>query len=517
MNGVLMFLASNAIVATALLGIGLIADRFLRWPAVRHLVWAAVLLQLLLPPVISIGVSLPERPVAESGASGSVQAAARSNEEALPAPAATGTAEVDAAREPGNAAGTGADSTAGATPAPPGDAARLSYATALVAIELTGAALFLGLALTRVRRMAQLVRSTEPAPDELRQRARRLAACIGLRTLPRLRVTDERLVPMLVALPIPTIVLSRPLIEALGSDELDALLCHELAHVRRGDAWLRPVELFATALYWWLPTLWVARRRLRRAEEAACDTIVVSVKPAAKRAYAESLLKAIELTSPSMPSVLVTGAADSGHIKERITMILKNSDKQAPRGALRLAAAFAALSVLVGPSWAPAQQTQAESQGQGQAQSQPQPQPQPQGQGQPQAEPQPQAQAQTQPQAQAQAQDDQARSTRLGTDRRRLERVLIEMRLQAYTIENRIQQMELRHEMARVTELLEQLDDGSAMNAGQVNQGRRELERLELQREHLDVQLDIHRIEAELAMEAYGLAAAGVSGARTAP
>jgi ABC-type phosphate transport system auxiliary subunit len=91
------------------------------------------------------------------------------------------------------------------------------------------------------------------------------------------------------------------------------------------------------------------------------------------------------------------------------------------------------------------------------------------------------------------------------------------MRLQAYTIENRIQQMELRHEMARVTELLEQLDDGSAMNAGQVNQGRRELERLELQREHLDVQLDIHRIEAELAMEAYGLAAAGVSGARTAP
>src|SRR5690606_32015650 len=241
MNGLLMLLATNAVVATALLGVGLLADRFMRWPAVRHLVWAAVLLQLLLPPVITIGVSLPQQPPAVGDAAVTV---------------------IDAPASAAGSANAEASLSARATASAP-----RSLVTALAAMEITGAALFLGLALTRMRRISQLLRATEPASEALQQRARRLADRLGVRRLPRLRVTDEPIVPMLVALPVPTILLSRPLVEALGGDEADAILCHELAHVRRGDAWLRPVELLATALYWWLPTLWIARRRLRRAEE----------------------------------------------------------------------------------------------------------------------------------------------------------------------------------------------------------------------------------------------------------
>lgn len=462
--GILVLLATNAIAATALLGLGLLADRFLHWPAVRHLVWVAVLLQLLLPSVVAIGVSLPEpRPV-----------------DAAAVTAGAGPAPSSAGAEASLAQTVQATRTVQATQTT--QSGVVSLATALVAIELTGAALFLGLASTRLRRMAQLLRATEPAPDSLEQRARRLADRLRLRRLPRLRVTDERIVPMLVALPIPTIVLSRPLVEALGSDEIDALLCHELAHVKRGDAWLRPVEMLATALYWWLPTLWVARRRLRRAEEAACDSVVVSVDPASKRAYAEGLLRTIELTTPVQPSTLVTGSADSRHIKERIAMILDSSDKQAPRGVLRFAVAVAAIAVLVGPAWSPAQPAREQAENEAGATG---------------AEPAEERQERELERVEAQRRE-----------RALLERELIEMRMQAYVIENEIAQHELRSEIARISELLEYLSAAVGQEA-EADEAQRSLDRLELQSQHLDVQLSIRRLERQLELQANDLVLRG--------
>jgi len=467
MNGLLMLLATNAVVATALLGVGLLADRFVRWPAVRHLVWAAVLLQLLLPPVITIGVSLPQQPPAVGDAAVTV---------------------IDAPASAAGSANAEASLSARATASAP-----RSLVTALAAMEITGAALFLGLALTRMRRISQLLRATEPASEALQQRARRLADRLGVRRLPRLRVTDEPIVPMLVALPVPTILLSRPLVEALGGDEADAILCHELAHVRRGDAWLRPVELLATALYWWLPTLWIARRRLRRAEEFACDSLVLSLELTAKRAYAESLLKSIELTTPITSSALVTGSADSRYIKERITMILETSNKPAPRGALWLAAAFALAAMLVGPTWAPAQQPLAQESDEASAASPNQ-------------------------REESQLEERELVETRMRPLRQSLalERELIARRLQAYEIENQIQKLELQNEMARIHELLEHVSTENGPHQAQAREAERSLGRLELKSQQLDVQLSIHRLETELALQGNELAVREMDGSAAA-
>jgi beta-lactamase regulating signal transducer with metallopeptidase domain len=65
----------------------------------------------------------------------------------------------------------------------------------------------------------------------------------------------------------PVLLLPRDLLDELTPDERDALLAHELAHVRRRDHWVRLLELAATALFWWYPVAWWARAALRRAEE----------------------------------------------------------------------------------------------------------------------------------------------------------------------------------------------------------------------------------------------------------
>jgi heat shock protein HtpX len=89
-------------------------------------------------------------------------------------------------------------------------------------------------------------RVDDAARPELRARLTRLAAQFGLRP-PALAVVESD-VPNSLAVGGPraaTVVVSRGLLDALGADELDAVLAHELAHVKNRDA---TVMTLATAL-----------------------------------------------------------------------------------------------------------------------------------------------------------------------------------------------------------------------------------------------------------------------------
>jgi hypothetical protein len=73
-------------------------------------------------------------------------------------------------------------------------------------------------------------------------------------------------------------------------ERLQAVLLHELAHVRRRDSLTQSLALVASALYWPNPLVWWASRALRREAEIAADdaAIVSGIKPSA---YAGELVK----------------------------------------------------------------------------------------------------------------------------------------------------------------------------------------------------------------------------------
>jgi hypothetical protein len=109
------------------------------------------------------------------------------------------------------------------------------------------------------------------------------------------------------------------------------LLLHELAHLRRGDHWVRGLELLATGLFWWHPVVWLARRELREAEEQCCDAWVVWALPGAARAYATALVEAVDYLSEARPA-LPPVASGFGHVhllKRRLTMILRGTTPRA--------------------------------------------------------------------------------------------------------------------------------------------------------------------------------------------
>ena len=133
------------------------------------------------------------------------------------------------------------------------------------------------------------------------------------------------------------------------------LLVHELAHVHRGDHAVRLFELAVTSLFWWLPTVWWARRALHDVEEQCCDAWVTWAFPKDARSYAETLLETIDFVhaSGSPEPVLATGFGKVHHLRKRLTMIMLGTTPRRLtwRGAL---GAFAAGTLLLplSPSWA---------------------------------------------------------------------------------------------------------------------------------------------------------------------
>lgn len=105
-------------------------------------------------------------------------------------------------------------------------------------------------------------------------------------------------------------------------DRIHAVLCHELAHMRRHD-WL--VQITAQALLtllWFNPLMWVACSRLRRESEQACDDAVLA-RGVPAREYAGHLLDlARQCRRPESPWAVATPMAHRSTLERRIAAML---------------------------------------------------------------------------------------------------------------------------------------------------------------------------------------------------
>ena len=183
----------------------------------------------------------------------------------------------------------------------------------------------LALALSRSLRFTRLLRTARSASTALDSDAAGLATCMGVSSCPELRVVPAAISPMLW---FPgrslQILLPEGLLGRLAPLEVQALIAHELAHVCRRDHWVRRFELLVSALFWWHPVTWWARRAMRQAAEESCDAWVVHALPGHARAYAKGLLKTVEFVVDARSPVpaLACGAGGARHLRERLTKIL---------------------------------------------------------------------------------------------------------------------------------------------------------------------------------------------------
>ncbi len=72
------------------------------------------------------------------------------------------------------------------------------------------------------------------------------------------------------------------------------ILKHELAHIKRGDGWMKLIQSIVHALYFFHPLVWVLNRKVHDYREMACDDSAVQKERAVSVEYAKALVQIAE-------------------------------------------------------------------------------------------------------------------------------------------------------------------------------------------------------------------------------
>jgi beta-lactamase regulating signal transducer with metallopeptidase domain len=225
---------------------------------------------------------------------------------------------------------------------PPLTAARTPFQVVLLSIWLCG---FVGITVSwwiRWRRILATVRSGSPV---------RLSMPIPTRSSPTL------LEPGVFGIYRPVLLLPEGIFERLTPTQLQAVIAHELCHIRCRDNLTAAIHMFVETVFWFHPAVWWIGRRMVEERERACDEEVLHLG-SEPQVYAEGILNVCKLYVES-PLPCVSGATGSD-LKRRIEAIMANRVGHGLTRAKKLLLAIVgiaalAVPVMIGASQAPAE------------------------------------------------------------------------------------------------------------------------------------------------------------------
>ena len=218
---------------------------------------------------------------------------------------------------------------------------------ALLAIWIGGSLAILMMWLGRWRRVVAIVRSAEDVEFGRELDAlRRLERVSGSKNPVTLIAAEGSLEPGVFGLIRPVLLWPRGISERLDDAQIEAILAHELAHVRRRDNLAATLHMLVEAAFWFHPLVWWLGGRLVEERERSCDEDVIRLG-SEPQLYAESILKTCEFYIES-PLVCVAGVTGAD-LKRRIEEIIRNDAGEALNASKKLLLATAGLAAIAMP------------------------------------------------------------------------------------------------------------------------------------------------------------------------
>ncbi len=145
-----------------------------------------------------------------------------------------------------------------------------------------------------------------------------------------IRVSDELRVPTAIGFLRPAVLLPAWAVQDLSATELNAVLTHEIAHLRRWDDWTKLAEKLIAAVLFFHPAVWWIQARLSLEREIACDDLVLSSSSDA-RSYAECLVSVAERSR--MRTGLALALAAISRVRQTSIRIAQILDSNRPHTA----------------------------------------------------------------------------------------------------------------------------------------------------------------------------------------
>ncbi len=184
----------------------------------------------------------------------------------------------------------------------------------------------------------------EPVVASLRQQCLALQRRLGLsRTVQYLEshLMDS---PAVVGWFRPVVLLPVTALTGLSPEQLEAVIVHELAHIKRLDCFVNLFQIAAETVLFYHPAVWWVSRCVRTERENCCDDVAVSIcgNPGE---YARALT--LMETWRAAPALVL--AANSGSLKSRISRLLgfRSITRSVPRGGLAAVGILCAAGALL--------------------------------------------------------------------------------------------------------------------------------------------------------------------------
>ena len=170
---------------------------------------------------------------------------------------------------------------------------------------------------------------TEILDSSLIHRVASRARKMGLPSPPSIALCEKISVPVVVGFVKPAILIPASLSAGLSTDQLEAVITHELAHIRRCDPLVNLLQRLIEVLLFFHPVVWFISRQVSRERENACDDMVLEAGWHGA-SYADALLRMAEFSQHlserlrgETSSALAATGRSTGEFKQRVLRLLQ--------------------------------------------------------------------------------------------------------------------------------------------------------------------------------------------------
>jgi len=310
------------------------------WPQVRYALWLLVLVKLILPPGLSLSTSVISQTRNNSDLITTQFIASKS--QAKSAPVESGTAintyptevsmetlstpetvkngftnESPVRTDIGDIAGTGINQ-------------KIHWHVYVMAVWLAVVLTLFLWAAVRFRRLRKFyagMLSGADLPLWFKSLLTESARKLGLRKLPEIAFSGNISSPAVFGTFRPVLVLPADQVNHLPQKQIEHVLLHELAHIKRGDLLVNTLYMLLQIVYWFNPLLWLLRRKLQHLRELCCDATVARILRDKTGDYRETILEVTQrfLTKPVERGIGLLGMAETS---SRLLVRLKWLEKR---------------------------------------------------------------------------------------------------------------------------------------------------------------------------------------------
>jgi len=127
-------------------------------------------------------------------------------------------------------------------------------------------------------------------------------------------------VPLVIGYLKPLVLFPIAMVNQLDEDQVEAILIHELSHIRRNDFFLNLIKTAIETLLFFNPFVWMAGKFIHIEREHACDDLVLKLTGQPLN-YAHALLKLELIKDKNSPALALAATGKTQNLYQRIKRI----------------------------------------------------------------------------------------------------------------------------------------------------------------------------------------------------